>query len=792
MADVPSSEVAALSRLVAQLRSRLTALERSSQLGRSSVQGSDGQTYSVRAGIIAGVEGSSMAASALSALTDMQATADGTVTVFYREDAPTEEADNPEYGDQWLVTGAGTTYGGAAVVPGSLLTYDGDTWVVRQNAGDAADALSAAQNAQDTADGKIVTFWQAADPRPAHQPSSGDLWYQLDASQQVLAVWRWDEGGQAWRNLPLTTGAIAPAGIAPDRLSVGVVANLVQDPALQTAIHVPSPPDWTITGPDAAYPANNYLRCQDRTQGTEGTPSADSTYMLTDRVPVDSGRTIRAAALVRCDVAAVSGTAPTEARLRAYFYRTGDPTPLSGDDQTAGVTLADVMGGAYGQWLPMEGTFLVPEGYTSVQVAAQVTNQTDGAVDYIRPEVQVLWGNVQSADYVEGAAGWALSSDATQFANVYVVGGLGAEMVSASTLALAGVDVGTWLRGLPGGVIASGRSYGPNNTAETSSTVRMVTHELHGGAMAAGRMYRVRAHGYMEPSSPGATFEIAVIYTTDGTTPAVGSPILDGSVRTVVTSPDSDQASFDTIATYTPQTSYANTRFSFTIRRLAGSGTAHVKLDDINKLFEMWIEDWGVNDAVPAAGNNGELVLRSGPSAATADPVQTYTRSWPTTWSRSYNGDKTGRGGGYPTAMYQGYTSGVHDNQRSLCGFDYGDIQVQLAGATIKSVTLTYRLQHAHDTDGIAVYVSSHNYTSQPSTWGSAVVNEDRAHFGGQQEGGTYIQPLPVAVGNEFKSGSTRGLGFGPAPSNSSAAYYGYMFGFGTDTPPVLTIVYTK
>jgi ribosomal protein L27 len=103
---------------------------------------------------------------AITAAAGAQATADGKVTTFYQDAAPTAEA----VGDLWIDTNDDN----------KLYRWDGSAWQSARDAGIAA-ALAAAAGAQDTADGKIVTYYQNTAPTG----SLGDLWFDTDDGNKL-------------------------------------------------------------------------------------------------------------------------------------------------------------------------------------------------------------------------------------------------------------------------------------------------------------------------------------------------------------------------------------------------------------------------------------------------------------------------------------------------------------------------------------------------------------------------------------------------------------------------------
>jgi len=93
-----------------------------------------------------------------------------------------------------------------------IYIYETDTWVLRQDSGIAA-AIQDASDAQATADGKVTTFFQSAAPTAE---GIGDLWYDTD----VGILYRWD--GSDWNdNVADVTQTIIDGGlITTGRLEV--------------------------------------------------------------------------------------------------------------------------------------------------------------------------------------------------------------------------------------------------------------------------------------------------------------------------------------------------------------------------------------------------------------------------------------------------------------------------------------------------------------------------------------------------------------------------------------------
>ena len=365
----------------------------------------------------------------------------------------------------------------------------------------------------------------------------------------------------------------------------------------------------------------------------------------------------------------------------------------------------------------------------------------------------MLWDRVQSAELRARVAGWSLIDQTAQFENVNVLSELGADVVSTRSLLINGVDLETeFLTPLPLGIVAYDSKGSPSisNTDSTGIT-ELKFFEFSGGTLRADRLYRIRFKGHLDNSVANDIFDIRMRYTVDGTTPTVSSPLLR-SDRFPMGATTTGRA-FETEKMFTTATD-VRLRIALCLQRTTGTGVGSFTLD--NGQSSAYIEDCGLYANAAAAGT---LSVKDYADATPPDPdpVNNYTRTYWATWTRSYDSDNGTRAGDDGPELYQGYYSGTHGNTRSLAGFDYGQIQSDLAGATINWVKLTWRVQHSSLYAGMEVVVGSHNYTSKPSTWNGGNVNEDRFRFDNCKEGSTYTRTLNTTIGNEFKSGSTRG-----------------------------------
>lgn len=134
----------------------------------------------------------SNAAQAISDAATAQGTADGKVTTFYQDNAPTAEAT----GDLWVDTNDSN----------KLYRWSGSSWLSVRDSG-IAQAISDAADAQSTADGKIVTFYQASAPSGA---SVGDLWVETDNNNKL-----WRYSGSSWQSAQDAGAAAGATALQP-------------------------------------------------------------------------------------------------------------------------------------------------------------------------------------------------------------------------------------------------------------------------------------------------------------------------------------------------------------------------------------------------------------------------------------------------------------------------------------------------------------------------------------------------------------------------------------------------
>ena len=169
-----------------------------------------------------------------------QGTADGKVTTFYQDEAPTAEGT----GDLWVDTNDGNKLYRASAT-GSA------NWVEVQD-DDIATAISNASTAQSTADGKIVTFYQSAVPTATdvgdifHDTDDGKTYRSTNIGDDQITAGEWERidtglyptliDALQTTNAPADAGATEGAIAGTNFTGAGTNNNEVDDDGIVTRL----------------------------------------------------------------------------------------------------------------------------------------------------------------------------------------------------------------------------------------------------------------------------------------------------------------------------------------------------------------------------------------------------------------------------------------------------------------------------------------------------------------------------------------------------------------------------
>lgn len=210
-----------------------------------------------------------------------------------------------------------------------------------------------------------------------------------------------------------------------------------------------------------------------------------------------------------------------------------------------------------------------------------------------------------------------------------------------------------------------------------------------------------------------------------------------------------------------------------------------------------WVEDLGLPQSDTVILNDGGVdeynapPVLGKPPASSIKPKVTYTKNYNATWSGTYrsNGQYSASHGNTLVQGDSGADSWLND-ARSLIGFNYAQIMRETKGATIKACYITLYANHWYWNDGGTARIGTHNYTGRPGTWSGTRVAVQRVTSNNWPKPGRRKVSLGTTIGNEFKSGATKGIALGP--TSGSKTQYGKFNGNGQAYEPVLTIVYVK
>jgi hypothetical protein len=377
-------------------------------------------------------------------------------------------------------------------------------------------------------------------------------------------------------------------------------------------------------------------------------------------------------------------------------------------------------------------------------------------------------GDYLTLNGADGTAVANISSDGdASFRNVY----------ANEALFIAGQDILTSIEALPWGVLA----WGPVNAGNVATSTEIGLHELAFDAVE-GRCYKFTVHPFLVA---GNTDNMTVgIRMRDGgeSVPTVSSSIVGYKYMKFAGTAQFTTLDWSRVMRCGVGMELEPGRHRFLTCLYSSGGTSTVYDGGSANYVYVSLEDVGTNPADTGYANDG--------GGTSTDPTQSYTKTYYSTWTRSYQGDGSSRISNGD--IYQGYYSSTNGNQRSLIGFDYSTIQSDLAGATITSVSLTMDNTHFYNNSGGTAVIGTHDYTSSPSTWSGSRVVESITNFS-WAKGAKKAVALSVSnFGNTLKSGDATGIALGPGDS-TSLTYYGYFVGQnGGTNRPSLTIKYTK
>jgi hypothetical protein len=348
----------------------------------------------------------------------------------------------------------------------------------------------------------------------------------------------------------------------------------------------------------------------------------------------------------------------------------------------------------------------------------------------------------------------------------------GQTLTANQNIVMAGQDLAETLDMMPRGVIAmAGAAAFPASISNLRTSYGLT--EIAFTAPSTGvRVIKVAASFLLRQW--GKSTNVAVTYTTDGSRPNVGSPVL---IRW--TTPDTAGGT-DFTVDFNTVTSIALTEGQ-TIRMLLmiaenGNDGNIAFVNSMNPRF--WVEDIGPYTAFGGVINSGGGKLPDNSSAtpeATTDPVKTYTKTYSSTGCQSY----VGSGAKYAYNVGKAYQGAYGSNTGLHSLWIFPSVISDLSGATVNKVILRITNQHTVANAGGTARIQAHGNTSIPATYGggTAIANVSFA------KGQTKDIDVTSQAAAGLKSGGVRGFGL----LASATSDYGYWSG-----DAKLIITYTK
>ena len=201
------------------------------------------------------------------------------------------------------------------------------------------------------------------------------------------------------------------------------------------------------------------------------------------------------------------------------------------------------------------------------------------------------------------------------------------------------------------------------------------------------------------------------------------------------------------------------------------NGTSFVDVPIYKHNGTTWVE-------AEVYGHNGsEWVLLAGGK-------QTYTKTWTAVWSQPYDEDNSQRSTG---ELWQGWNgTAYHGSQRSLIGFDTGQIKKELEGATITSCTVKFYSKHSWYST-CTYRIGYHNHSSVPTTFSHTKAYQHDV-LGGKPSWASFSAK---ALAEGIRDGIYKGISFF-AGTSKDQNYYGYAATHSSSNAPTITITYEK
>lgn len=407
----------------------------------------------------------------------------------------------------------------------------------------------------------------------------------------------------------------------------------------------------------------------------------------------------------------------------------------------------------------------------------------DGSID--------MKGSASSLNYEEGLTGWSINADgSTQFQSLNVLGNVGATDGYFNNLYMHGVavpsraDLNSFFQ-IPSPAIRLLRTGALSIAGYWTAVIwDEVNFEIN---IESGSLWSIANPTRLQAPYSGL---YRIEFNVDWLTPAVaGNHITELMVR---------KNSEGVSGTGTCVTITGDWAGNANNPRTANTGGSLVYLDagDYLEIFLGTLHATGGSPISPDVATLGAMwmslkyegVVLQG-TFSDSSPIIEESTTYTATACRTYVGGGTERPPNIGDNLYQGQYDSNYGNQKSIAIFDWAAMSADLAGKTIVDAVLTFKIKHAYY-DWMKVFVGTHTNTSVPSTFSNATTQ--RASLTQCYIGGTYTLSLGSTIADEFRTGVSKGICFGPGPGPpTNWIDYGYLYGKdGTGNQPKLTITY--
>jgi hypothetical protein len=606
----------------------------------------------------------------------------------------------------------------------------------------------------------------------------------------------------------VTSSTIAANAITADKVSLGVTSsNLLQNAGFEDVGVYPAVPGTYTSGIPGWTLANANVEWAVNTNATALSGNA--------KANIFAGGSLTSSAIPL--------PASTNVSLGGYFFGTGygrlriESAPSATGPWTPHTffDLEDIEPGASPGSVTevrLAGGFATPVGSTHVRVTVanfdtggtlrvdslSMTRMGTGAAELSGVGLRLFDANGEETVSLVGSPGTlgnylSIGSATGGSANVDSTGRVSGTQGAFDSLEVNGREFDAWLDSRALGVIARGR----RTTSSTQDATETPYLEVQ-TRVRAGRLYRLSTNSfYLDNSVAGNRSQALLRIATGGAQVGTSSTHLQ-TTRVVPAIAAVGETTH--LAVYYEAPANTELRVLLSYRADGGTGLARIPAS-ATVPCELVVEDCG-----PAIANTG--IERSG---AVSNVVSS---SYVTTWTGNFSGSYTGTGALNSfygqDEMVQGFFSSTNGNQRGLVGFTAANstggqtnlaLTTALTGAAVSKVEVYLYANHWYNSAGGTAVLGYHSNTSQPASWPSTALTNQRQVSGWGRAVGKWVDlgnptftmgGVSATLGEHLAAGRVRGITVGPGPTTGAEFYGRYNGATATSYKPQLRVSYTK